>query len=101
MATKQKNTKTNVPTIPEIPSDVSPAVKLWLQSTKEALEVRLGRRGDPRDRAITLRELIESGLAKELRANPYDPNTDIDFVPWYEDPADLDILKYTDIQVTL
>ena len=64
MATKQKNTKTNVPTIPEIPSDVSPSVKLWLQSTKEALEIRLGRRGDPRDRAITLRELIESGLER-------------------------------------
>jgi predicted nucleic acid-binding Zn-ribbon protein len=42
---------------------------------KEAQEVRLGRRGDPKDRAITLRELIESGLAKELKDTPFDPNT--------------------------
>ena len=31
-------------------------------------------RGDPQDRAITLRELIDSGLAKTLKANPFDPN---------------------------
>ena len=36
---------------------------------KEAQEIRLGRRGDPKDRAITLRELIDSGLAEELKDN--------------------------------
>jgi hypothetical protein len=37
--------------------------------------VRLGRRGDSLDRAITLRELIDSGLAVVLANNPYNPNT--------------------------
>ena len=49
----------------------------------EAIEIRLGRRGDPRDRAVTLRELIDSGLAKQLRSSPFDPNQGgpIDFSP--------------------
>ena len=48
------------------------------------MEIRLGLRGDPRDRAVTLRELISSGLAKDLKASPFDPNqinsTNIGFV---------------------
>jgi hypothetical protein len=58
----------------KIPSSVDPAVKEQLNAVIEALDVRLGRRGDPIDRAITLRELIESGLAKELASAPFDPN---------------------------
>ena len=50
--------------IPEPPRDASPALKAMLAAMKEALEVRLGRRGDPLDEAVTKRELIDSGVAK-------------------------------------
>lgn len=65
---------TKVPGIPKPPADVTPGLRGWLTSVAEALEIRLGRRGDPRDRAVTLRELIESGLAKDLASNNFDPN---------------------------
>jgi hypothetical protein len=45
-----------------------------VEALTEAMNIRLGRAGDPQDRAVTLRELIESGLAEELRAAPFDPN---------------------------
>lgn len=63
-------TGTKVPAIIDIPADIDPKIKRVLDSLKEASEVRLGRRGDPRDRAITLRELVDSGLAVELKDNP-------------------------------
>ena len=44
--------------VPAIPHSSDPAVK----ALKEALEVRLGRRGDTLDRAITVRELYENGV---------------------------------------
>lgn len=65
---------TKVPGIPSPPAGTDPAMVKYLESLSEALEIRLGRKGDPVDRAITLRELITSGLAKELQANPFDPN---------------------------
>lgn len=65
---------TKLPGIPPVPADASPSLKAYLQAVGEALEVRLGRRGDPIDRAITLRELIDSGLAVKLKAASYDPN---------------------------
>ena len=67
-------TPTTVPGIPKPPSDISPSLKAYLEAVSEALEIRLGRRGDPRDRAITLRELINSGLAQDLRTRPFNPN---------------------------
>ena len=67
-------TGTKVPAIKNIPPRTDPELKATLESIKEAQEIRLGRRGDPRDRAITLRELIDSGLAKQLKQNPFDPN---------------------------
>lgn len=73
MATKG----TKVPSVYKVPSKVDPELKLFAESIKEAVEVRLGRRGDPRDRAITLRELIDSGMAQELTDNPFDPNTGV------------------------
>ena len=66
-------TKTQVPSIPAIPKNEREA-EAFNNSIKEILEVRLGRRGDPKDRAVTLRELIDSGLATELLDNPFDPN---------------------------
>lgn len=73
MATKG----TKVPSVYKVPSKVDPELKLFAESIKEAVEVRLGRRGDPRDRAITLRELIDSGMAQELTDNPFDPNAGV------------------------
>ena len=77
-------TGTKVPSIFNIPSNLSPELKQFAESIKEAVEVRLGRRGDPKDRSVTLRELIDSGLAKELLDNPFDPNAGAgvtDFAP--------------------
>ena len=65
---------TQVPGIPKPPAGTPPALQRYLTNLSEALEIRLGRKGDVRDRAITLRELIESGLAVDLANNPYDPN---------------------------
>lgn len=71
MTTARTNTPTLVPGIPKPPADVSPTLRRYLESLSEAVEIRLGRRGDPRDRAVTLRELIDSGLATELSNRPY------------------------------
>ena len=57
-----------------LPSGTDKALAKRIDALTEAVDIRLGRRGDPQDRAITLRELIESGLAEELRAEPWDPN---------------------------
>jgi hypothetical protein len=57
--------ETKIPGFPKLPADASPAMRRYLESVAEALEIRLGRRGDSRDRAITARELIDSGLAVE------------------------------------
>ena len=59
-----KDQPTKVPQLPAVPTNVNPNVRQWMSDIKEALEIRLGRRGDQKDRAVTLRELIESGLAK-------------------------------------
>lgn len=68
------NDPTKVPALPRIPADTPPSLRRYLELLEQTTNIRLGRRGDPRDRAITLRELIDSGLAKELATNPFDPN---------------------------
>ena len=65
---------TKVPAVKNVPAKTDPELRSMLDSVKEAVEVRLGRRGDPRDRAVTLRELIDSGLAEELKGSPFSPN---------------------------
>lgn len=65
---------TKVPGIPKPPTDVPASLQRYLSNLGEALEIRLGRKGDVRDRAITLRELIDSGMAVDLINNPYDPS---------------------------
>ena len=60
-------TPTKVPSLPKPPAGITRQLRDYLSAIGEALEIRLGRRGDVRDRAVTLRELIDSGLAKELR----------------------------------
>ena len=67
-------TPTKVPGLPKPPANIDRSLRDYLVACGEALEIRLGRKGDVRDRAITLRELIDSGLAKELRNKKFDPN---------------------------
>jgi hypothetical protein len=74
MSTARTSNPTTIPGISKPPADVSPALRRYLESLSETIEIRLGRRGDPRDRAITLRELIDSGLATELSSSPFNPN---------------------------
>ena len=76
------NDPTKVPALPKIPASVTPELRRYLETLEQVTNIRLGRRGDPRDRAITLRELITSGLAQELAASPFNPNgTGTGFVP--------------------
>lgn len=73
---KQRTVKpTKIPGIPKPPTDVPASLQRYLSNLGEALEIRLGRKGDVRDRAITLRELIDSGMAVDLLNNPFDPNS--------------------------
>jgi len=78
------NDPTKLPGIPKAPSGATPEEKRWYDTIAQIMEIRLGLRGDPRDRAVTLRELISSGLANDLKASPFDPNqinsTNIGFV---------------------
>ena len=62
---------TKLPAIPPIPSNVDPQLKTYLNAVDEALKVRLGTVGDPKDRAITVRELIDSGLAENFLEEPF------------------------------
>ena len=65
---------TKVPALYQIPARLDPDLKRHLESVSEALNVRLGRRGDPLDRAVTLRELMDGGIAKRYRSSAFDPN---------------------------
>ena len=55
---------TKLPGLKNIPAKTDRELKIALDSIKEALEVRLGRRGDPLDRAVTLRELSDANIVK-------------------------------------
>ena len=65
---------TKLPSIPPIPSGVDPNLKTYLSAIEEVTKVRLGTLGDPKDRAVTVRELIDTGLAENFKENPFDPN---------------------------
>lgn len=71
MAVKRSTTPTKVPNIPAVPQGITPELRRYLTSLSEAVEVRLGRRGDQRDRAVTVRELVGSGLATEKTERPF------------------------------
>lgn len=49
-------------TIPEIPGNTDPKLRMVLVAIKEALESRLGRRGDPLDEMVTKRDLTDAKL---------------------------------------
>lgn len=51
-------------TIPEPPKDATPQMRQMLLAMKEAVEVRLGRRGDPMEQGLTRRDLVEIGVAR-------------------------------------
>jgi hypothetical protein len=59
----RSNTATKLPGIPKVPAKISTELRQYLTSIGEALEIRLGRKGDPRDRAVTLRELTDDSLS--------------------------------------
>ena len=64
---------TKVPGIPRPPTSVDAETRQYLEALAEAVEIRLGRRGDPIDRAVTLRELVAGGLAVNLQEGlPFD-----------------------------
>ena len=57
--------ETKIPAIYRVPSSLDPELKRYLESVQEAVEVRLGRRGDELDQAVTYRDLIDSNLAQK------------------------------------
>lgn len=60
------NDKKALATIPELPANTDPALRRTLTAMKEALDVRLGRRGDPMEEGVTKRDLVAAGLAKKV-----------------------------------
>lgn len=61
---------TKLPALKNIPPKTDRELKLALDAIKESLEIRLGQRGDPLDRAVTLRELKDSGIVKVSNSTP-------------------------------
>jgi len=53
---------TKIPAVGKVPTGLEASMRQFLDSIKEALEVRLGQRGDKLDRAVTLRELHHGGV---------------------------------------
>ena len=53
---------TKLPAIPAVPSDTPPGLKSVLTKIIEVLDVRTGLKGDQRDRAVTVLELLNSGV---------------------------------------
>ena len=70
-----------VPNIPAPPAKIDPPLRKYLETLAEAIDIRLGRRGDVRDRAVTLRELIDSGMAEDLVLKPFVAGATQDFAP--------------------
>ena len=86
--------KTKLPGLKPIPGTVDKELAGSLQAMQEILGVHTGQRGHPLDRAVTVRELIDSGVVKEKNDNPFDPNAGTgpsDFGPIDEGPGDLSV----------
>tara|TARA_R100000231_G_scaffold129431_5_gene100835 strand:- start:3296 stop:4918 length:1623 start_codon:yes stop_codon:yes gene_type:complete len=83
---------TKIPAIKNIPPKTDRELADTLNSMREAQEIRLGRLGDPLDRAVTVRELVNSGIAKPLTKKPFDPDgSGQDFIPGGDQEQDLTI----------
>ena len=75
--------KTKVPALPEPSTVQDPHLRRVIGSIKEALEIRLGRRGDPMDQAVTFRDLQDAGMIKRKAGAksgddpvPFEPDTE-------------------------
>jgi hypothetical protein len=92
----------NLPVIPDIPSDASPKMKAFLQAIKEMVETREGLRGDLDDQFVTRRDLenltkdspkITTPFVDEAKINP-PTNMQIDVgvwtntITWVDPPGD-------------
>ena len=63
--------KKEVPPIPAVPPDASPQQRQFMEKVKEALEVRLGQRGDELNQMVTRRDLVEAGLTQAWDGSRY------------------------------
>ena len=57
-----KTRPTTLPGFPKVHIALPPEVRNYLEALSEVVEIRVGRRGDPRDRAITLRAVSYTHL---------------------------------------
>lgn len=57
-----------LPGIPDPGPGPDPQARAVLNALKEIVEVREGRRGNPLDRAVTMRDLVELGLVEKEAA---------------------------------
>ena len=91
----------SVPAIPPPPQGIDLQLRQFLNTMKEAVEVRLGHRGNALDRGVTLRELSDAGIVTIINnritgygdlgdipgggggptGEGYDPNNDYSAVP--------------------
>lgn len=86
--------KTKLPGLKPIPGTVDKELAGSLKAMHEILGVHTGQRGHPLDRAVTVRELIDSGVVKEKNDNPFNPNAGTgpsDFGPIDEVVGDLSV----------
>lgn len=71
-------------TLPPIDPKIDPKLRAVLEALKEIQETGEGVRGDPMDRKLTIRDLVDAGLAR-LR-----PGSMTEFGPVNDDPIDND-----------
>lgn len=57
--------------LPPIPRKADPELRQYLQSLQEITDTGEGTRGDPLDRKLTIRDLVEAGIAKVKAAAGY------------------------------
>ena len=79
---------TKLPGLKNIPPKTDRELKLALEDIKQALEIRLGLRGDPLDRAVTLRELKDSNIVQVKNS---EVGVSGGIKPPDEDPSDLTV----------
>lgn len=60
--------KNTTPGIPEVGPGLAPQTRSVLGPLKEIVETREGRRGDPLERAVTLKDMIRWGLVTKRQA---------------------------------
>ena len=67
--------KGRVTGVPAIPKGISSELQAYLRNLSELIETKVGLRGNALDRHVTLRELQDAGVVKDLpNAKTYSPN---------------------------